>query len=40
MEALFRLMIERKASDIHISVGSPPILRIDGEIRPLSERPV
>jgi twitching motility protein PilT len=40
MEALFRLMIERKASDIHISVGSPPILRIDGEIRPLGDRPV
>jgi twitching motility protein PilT len=40
MEALFRLMIERKASDIHLSAGSHPILRIDGEIRPLTERPV
>jgi twitching motility protein PilT len=40
MEALFRLMIERKASDIHLSAGSHPILRIDGEIRPLTDRPV
>jgi twitching motility protein PilT len=39
IDALFRLMIGSKASDLHISVGSPPILRIDGEIRPLSDRP-
>jgi twitching motility protein PilT len=40
MEALFRLMVERKASDIHISTGNPPILRIDGSIVPLTDRPV
>jgi twitching motility protein PilT len=40
MEALFRMMIERKASDIHLSAGAHPILRIDGEIRPLTDRPV
>jgi len=29
---LLRLMVERGASDLHIKVGSPPGLRIDGEI--------
>jgi len=40
MEKLFALMIERKASDIHINAGNPPILRIDGVIVPLTDRPV
>jgi twitching motility protein PilT len=40
MEKLFALMIERKASDIHITAGNPPILRIDGSIVPLTDRPV
>jgi twitching motility protein PilT len=29
---LLRLAIEQKASDIHLSVGEPPIFRIDGSI--------
>jgi len=28
-------VLERKASDLHISVGSPPVVRIDGELEPL-----
>lgn len=40
MEKLFALMIERKASDIHINAGNPPVLRIDGVIVPLTDRPV
>ena len=40
MEAFLRMMVERKASDIHLSAGAHPILRIDGEIRPLTDRPV
>jgi twitching motility protein PilT len=39
MEHLFRSMCEWKASDLHISVGSPPMLRHDGEIKPLPGRP-
>ena len=35
---LFRLMLEMKASDLHVSVGSPPLLRLDGEIRTLPDR--
>jgi twitching motility protein PilT len=33
-------MVERRASDIHISAGNHPILRIDGSIVPLTDRPV
>ena len=34
MDALIRLMFEKKASDLHLSPDSPPALRIDGEIVP------
>lgn len=30
LDDLFRIAVERKASDLHIAVGKPPILRIDG----------
>jgi twitching motility protein PilT len=29
---LLELMVKRKASDLHITVGAPPILRIDGKL--------
>lgn len=35
IEALFVQMYEMKASDLHISVGAPPMVRHDGEIKPL-----
>jgi twitching motility protein PilT len=38
MEQLFATMCESKASDLHISVGSPPMLRHDGEIKALPGR--
>src|SRR5689334_17300378 len=34
MAELLRLMMEKKASDLHIALGSPPMLRIDGLIVP------
>ena len=34
LQELFLLMHEKGASDLHITVGSPPILRIDGELTP------
>jgi twitching motility protein PilT len=40
METLFYQMIDFQASDIHISVGSPPLLRHDGEIKPIEGRAV
>ncbi len=38
MEELFRVMIEWKASDLHISAGQPPMLRHDGEMKRLPGR--
>jgi twitching motility protein PilT len=35
MSDLLRLAVEEGASDIHISVGSPPVLRLRGELRKL-----
>jgi twitching motility protein PilT len=40
MDELFRIMVERKASDLHISAGSPPMLRHDGEIKTIPGKPV
>src|SRR3989344_1761533 len=33
IDELFRLAAEKKASDLHLVVGEPPILRIDGELK-------
>ena len=38
MEALFRQMFEMQASDLHMCVDSVPMVRHDGEIRPLPGR--
>lgn len=32
MKDLFKLAIEKKASDLHLAVGTPPALRVDGEL--------
>lgn len=32
---LFTLAVQNNASDLHIMVGMPPILRIDGELKPI-----
>ncbi len=33
IDAFFNLMFEQKASDLHLSSGNPPILRIHGELQ-------
>jgi twitching motility protein PilT len=40
MDSLLRQMYDMKASDLHMAVGSPPMVRHDGEIRPLPGRTV
>ena len=35
IDRLFQLMCEAKASDLHLSVGMPPLVRKDGEIKVL-----
>ena len=40
MHQLLKVMIERGASDLHITVGTPPQLRIDGKLHPLNMPPL
>ena len=37
IDELLRYAIEHEASDLHISVGYPPIVRIDGELKEISD---
>jgi len=37
---LLRIMTERNASDLHITVGSPPVIRLDGRLVPLRMEPL
>ncbi|HEY32119.1 MAG TPA: type IV pilus twitching motility protein PilT [Dehalococcoidia bacterium] len=39
IEQLLRLAIDKRASDLHLKVGSPPVLRIDGELVPQDDVP-
>ena len=38
MQDLLRRVVEKKASDLFITAGFPPAIKVDGEIRPQSER--
>src|SRR3954470_16418501 len=40
LHQLLRAMIEKGASDMHITTGAPPLLRIDGAIVPLKLTPL
>ena len=40
LHQLLKAMIEKGASDMHITTGSPPLLRIDGSIVPLKLSPL
>lgn len=35
LEDLLVTMMEHRASDLHLSAGSPPLMRVDGELQPL-----
>ena len=39
MEQLLNLMLDRKASDLHLSSDTPPIIRIDGDMTPIEGYP-
>jgi twitching motility protein PilT len=34
---LLKIAVERKASDLHLKVGSAPVIRVDGDLHPLVE---
>jgi twitching motility protein PilT len=40
MEALLRMLVDQRASDLHMRVGEPPLLRADGEMRRIEGQPV
>ncbi len=40
IERLLQLAIDHGASDLHLSGGNPPMVRVDGEIRPLDAPPL
>lgn len=40
LEQLLKIMIERNASDLHITTGTPPRLRVDGRLVSLDEPPL
>jgi twitching motility protein PilT len=40
LQQLLRAMVEKGASDMHITAGSPPVLRIDGAVVPLKLPPL
>ncbi len=40
IDAFFNLMFEQKASDLHLSAGNPPMLRINGELHRVDYPPL
>jgi twitching motility protein PilU len=40
MQDLLRRMVERKGSDLFITTGFPPAIKVDGEIRAQTDRPL
>ncbi|WJW76792.1 PilT/PilU family type 4a pilus ATPase [Thiohalobacter sp. IOR34] len=40
LNTLLRVMVEKKASDLFITAGIPPSVKIDGRIRPVSKDPL
>jgi twitching motility protein PilT len=40
IDRFLRLMIDRGASDLHLSVGRPPLFRLSGEMDPVRYRPL
>ncbi len=40
LHQLLKIMVESNASDLHITTGSPPMLRIDGKLVPIKHPPL
>jgi twitching motility protein PilU len=40
IQDLLRRMVDRKGSDLFITAGFPPAIKIDGEVRPQTEQPL
>src|SRR5215467_11504571 len=40
IDKLFRALVKLKGSDLHLKVGRPPIVRVNGDLRPLQRGPI
>ena len=40
VDKLFRAIVKLEGSDLHLKVGRPPIVRVDGTLKPLSRPPI
>ncbi|MEQ8835979.1 MAG: hypothetical protein RID07_04165, partial [Lacipirellulaceae bacterium] len=40
IDKLFRACVKLEASDLHLKVGNPPMVRIDGTLRPMNRGPM
>lgn len=40
IDALFDELLERKGSDLHLSIGYPPMVRVRGDLSPIREEPM
>ncbi len=40
IDKLLRIMVDKKASDLHLAVGSPPMVRVDGDLERLKWRTI
>src|SRR5574340_1117197 len=40
LQELLRVMTERGGSDLHLSAGSPPRIRVNGKLSPLESAPL
>src|SRR4249919_1862550 len=39
-KAVLQELIRRNGSDLHLKVGRPPTIRVDGELQPLDQTPL
>ena len=40
IDKLFRACVKLEASDLHLKVGKPPMVRVDGSLRPMNRGPI
>jgi twitching motility protein PilT len=40
VDKLFRACVKLEASDLHLKVGKPPMVRVDGTLRPMNRGPI
>src|SRR5258708_5822261 len=40
LQQILYSMVEKKASDVHLKAGAPPLFRIDGDLKPQSDVPL